>query len=83
MGWIWYVVAILITLGVFYFKLRRQVEFKKKIPLIAEMLGLRYSDRADQLPEPIAQEKDISLDPRKCQNCAKVRSDHVIMADYR
>ena len=85
MDWLWYVVAIVITLGVFYFKLRRQVEFKRKIPLIAEMLGLRYSDRADQLPERIAQEKDISLDPenvRTVQKYARIMSSWWVDGEF-
>jgi hypothetical protein len=85
MDWIWYVVAIVITVGVFYFKLRRQIEFKKKIPWIAEMLGLRYSDRADQLPERIAQEKDISLDPenvRTVQKYARIMSSWWVEGEF-
>ena len=59
MDWLWYVIPILIMAGTLFFKIRRQSQFKKNIPLIAESLGLKYSDRADQLPERIAEETDL------------------------
>ncbi|HSE41417.1 MAG TPA: hypothetical protein VLH08_11710 [Acidobacteriota bacterium] len=80
MDWLWYVVGIIITGGVLYFKLRRQKQFKDTLPIIAQSLGLKYSDRADQLPERIAAEPGLPealSDPvrvKEIQKYAKVIS---------
>ncbi|MCI0613470.1 hypothetical protein L0244_10810 [bacterium] len=57
MDWLWYVVPVVITAAVLFFKLKRQVKFKNNIPIIAQSLGLKYFDRIDQLSDHIAEAK--------------------------
>lgn len=54
MDWLWYVVPVAIMIAVLYFKLQRQIKFKNNVPILAQSLGLKYSDRIDQLSDHIA-----------------------------
>ncbi len=71
MDWLWYVIPILIMAATLFFKIRRQSQFKKNLPLIAESLGLKYLDRVDQLPERIAEETDL---PSALSNSENVKA---------
>jgi hypothetical protein len=57
MEWLWFLAAIAIIATVLFFKLQRQVKFKNNVPIIAQSLGLKYTDRIDQLSDYMAAEK--------------------------